>query len=82
MASALEVLRRLAPNGGWIVSGQSYADITWVDETAKVSEAEFNAALANHDSWVAEQTAAKENAKKAILERLGLSEEEAKLILS
>jgi hypothetical protein len=81
MASALEVLRRLAPNGGWIVSGQSYADITWVDETAKVSEAEFNAALANHDAWKAQQDIAKSAQRQALLDKLGITEDEARLLL-
>lgn len=82
MATALEVLRRVAPNGGWIVSGQSYADITWIDESVKVSEADFEAARSNYDAWLAAETLARSEAKKAILNRIGLTEEEAKLILS
>ena len=47
-----------------------------------ITEAEFNAGFAKYDAWKAEQEASKAEAKAAVLERLGITEEEAKLILS
>jgi len=81
MATGGEVLRMLIPDGGYAISGNDYEGITFI-EAEPITKAEFEAGFAKYDAWKAEQEALKAQAKAAILNRLGITEEEAKLILS
>jgi hypothetical protein len=80
MATGGEVLRMLIPEGGYAIKGNDYEGITFI-EAEPITEAEFNAGFAQYDAWKAEQELSKANAKAAVLERLGITEEEARLIL-
>jgi hypothetical protein len=75
MAKAGEVLEMLIPNGGWIVTGNDYKNIEFL-ECEPITKAEFEAGFAQYDAWKAEQDEAKAQAKTALLERLGLTQEE------
>jgi hypothetical protein len=75
MAKGVQVLRMLRPDGGWVISGDDYEGIQFID-CESFTKAEFDAALNNVDAWQAEQDAAKAQAKAALLERLGLTQEE------
>lgn len=81
MAKAFEVLSMLIPNGGWVISGNEYEGIEFL-ECDPITKAEFEAGFAQYDAWKAEQDAAQATAKAALLERLGITEDEAKLLLS
>ena len=81
MAKSHEVLRMLIPQGGWATTGDSFEDVLFID-CQPISEAEFKAGFAQYDSWKQEQEAAKAEAKAAVLERLGITAEEAILLLS
>jgi hypothetical protein len=81
MAIGADVLRMLIPEGGWAISGDDYEGITFI-EAEPITKAEFEAGFAQYDAWKAEQDLAKANSKAALLDRLGITEEEAKLILS
>ncbi len=82
MASGGQVLEMLLPNGGWIINGDDFDGITWVDDRPRCSKAQFEAGFAQYDAWKAEQDAAKAAEKAALLDRLGITEAEAKLLLS
>jgi hypothetical protein len=82
MATSLEVLRFLCPAGGWIIVGDEFSGITWVDERPRCTEAEFNAGFAQYDAWKAEQDTKTEIDKAALLTKLGITADEAKLLLS
>lgn len=82
MATSLEVLRFLCPAGGWIIVGDEFSGITWVDERPRCTEAEFNAGFAQYDAWKAEQDTKTEIDKAALLAKLGITADEAKLLLS
>jgi hypothetical protein len=82
MARATEVLEMLCPAGGWIISGNDFDNIIWVDDRPRCTKAEFEAGFDQYDAWKAEQDSAKAAQKAALLDRLGITEDEAKLLLA
>jgi len=76
-------IQKLKPNSEYVYSGDDYSSINWhvlegdaptkkeIDDVIKVIKADETKALET-----------KANAKTALLERLGLTEDEAKLLLS
>lgn len=81
MASGADVLRMLIPQGGYYIAGDDFENIQFL-ECEPISKAEFEAGFAQYDDWKAEQDALQIAAKSALLERLGITEDEAKLLLS
>ncbi len=81
MTTATDVLNMLCPAGGWIITNNDFDTVIWVDDRPRCTKAEFEAGFAQYDAWEAEQNAAKATAKAALLERLGITEDEARLLL-
>jgi hypothetical protein len=81
MAKAHEVLSMLIPTGGWAITGNEYEGIEFI-EAEPITKAEFEAGFAKYDAWKAEQDAIQASTKKALLEKLGITEDEAKLLLA
>jgi hypothetical protein len=81
MASGSDVLTMLIPNGGWVIYGDEYAGINFISCDA-ISEAEFKAGFAKADQWFADQAKAKADAKAALLVKLGITADEAALLLA
>jgi hypothetical protein len=81
MATGGEVLSMLIPNGGWYIVGDDYNSIKFL-ECEPITEAEFETGFAQYDAWKAEQDAAKAQAKAALLERLGLTQEEFNTLIA
>ena len=81
MAKSYEVLGMLIPNGGYVQSGDTFDGIEFLD-CEPITKAEFEAGFAQYDAWKAEQDLAKATQRQAILDRLGLTSEEANLLLS
>lgn len=81
MAQSHEVLGMLLPQGGWILTGDDFDNIVWVDDRPRCTKKEFLDGFKKYDAWKAEQNAAKVDAKAALLERLGITEDETKLLL-
>lgn len=81
MAKAAEVLRMLLPDGGYVLVGEDYEGLQFTD-AKPITKAEFEAGFAKYDAWKAQQDAIKETEKQAILNRLNITAEEARLILS
>jgi hypothetical protein len=81
MAKAGEVLHMLIPNGGWVINGDDFAGITFL-ECEPITKAEFEAGFAKVDAWKAEQDAKATADKAALLAKLGITADEAKLLLS
>jgi len=80
---ALETLSKLCPEGGWIISGDSFKDITWIDERPRCTKAEFEASFAKYDAWKAEQDAkavADKAAAQSKLAALGLTSDDLKAL--
>ena len=81
MATSHDVLRMLRPNGGYVQYGHEYEGIQFI-EAEPFTKAEFEAGFAQYDAWKAERDAAKAAQKQELLDRLGITAEEAKLLLS
>ena len=81
MAKSYEVLQMLIPSGGWTQVGDTYEGIEFL-ECEPITEAEYEAGFAQYDAWKAQQDATQAAAKAALLNRLGITADEAKLLLS
>ena len=81
MAKGSEVLSMLIPTGGWVISGNDWEGVQFFEATP-ITKAEFEAGFAKYDAWKAEQDAKAEADKAALLAKLGITADEAKLLLS
>jgi hypothetical protein len=81
MATGLEVISMVIPNGGWIITGQEYDGIQFL-ECEPITKAQYEAGFAQYDAWRAEQEAQAATDKAALLAKLGITADEAKLLLS
>ena len=75
MAKGSDVLKMLRPDGGWVLVGDEYEGIQFI-ECEQITKAEFEAGFAQYDVWKAEQDAEKAAAKlaaEAKLKALGLT---------
>jgi hypothetical protein len=81
MALGCEVLGMLIPTGGWVILGNDWEGVQFI-EAAPITKAEFEAGFAQYDAWKAEQDSKAVADKAALLAKLGISADEAKLLLS
>ena len=81
MAKCYQVLAMLIPGGGYIQVGEDYEGIQFL-ECEPITKAEYEAGFAQYDAWKAEQDATKAAEKAALLDRLGITADEARLLLS
>ena len=81
MATGGEVLNMLIPTGGWAITGDDFNGIQFIEATP-ITKAQFEAGFAQYDAWKAEQDSKAAADKAALLTRLGLTADEAKLLLS
>ena len=81
MATANNVLSMLIPTGGWVILGEDYEGIEFIEATP-ITKAQFEAGFAQYDAWKAEQDSKAAADKSALLARLGITADEAKLLLS
>lgn len=80
MITGADVLTMLIPNGGWAITGDEFEGIQFL-ECEPISKKEFTDGFAKFAEWKADQEATKAATKQAILNRLGLTAEEAVLLL-
>ena len=81
MATGGDVLSMLCPNSEWVIRGGDFDSIEWI-KGEKITKAEFEAGFAQYDAWKAEQETKAEADKAALLAKLGITADEAKLLLS
>jgi len=81
MATGADVLKMLIPSGGWVISGDEYEGIKF-RECEPISKEEFEAGFAEYDAWKVAKDAEAEAKRQALLDKLGITKEEAKLLLS
>ena len=80
MATTAEVLRYLIPTGGWVLTGDSWDGVQFIEATP-ITKEQFDAGFAQYDAFKAEQDAKAVADKAALLARLGITADEAKLLL-
>ena len=81
MATIQNVLAMLIPNGGYVARGSEYEGIEFL-ECEPITKAEFTAGFAQYDAWKTEQDTQIATDKAALLAKLGITADEAKLLLS
>lgn len=81
MATAGDVLSILIPTGGWVSYGNEYEDIQFL-ECEPISKKDFEAGKAQYDALIAAKQQEIADKKSALLERLGITQEEAALLLA
>lgn len=82
MATNIEVLNFIRPQGGYIANGLEYEGIIFL-ECKPFTKAEFEAAFSAFDVWKAKQNAQAEAAKEAAqakLAALGLTADDLKAL--
>lgn len=80
MAHGADVLGMLIPQGGWIMTGDDYEGIQFL-ECDPITKAEYEAGFAKFDAFKVQQDAKRASDKAALLERLGITADEAALLL-
>ena len=80
MVTGGNVLGMLIPTGGWYIAGDDYENIQFL-ECEPITKAEFQAGFAQYEAWKAEQDAKRVADKAALLDRLGITADEAALLL-
>ena len=82
MAKAGEVLTMLCPNVEFVLIGEEFVDIDWLGAKAPITKTQYEAGFAKVDQLKAQQEIANAKAKSALLDRLGITADEAKLLLA
>ena len=81
MATGDQVLSMLIPTGGWVMYGEDFESIIYDEGVKPVTKKQFDDGFPAYDVWKAQQDADKAATKAALLERLGLTADEAALLL-
>jgi hypothetical protein len=82
MANVGQVISMLCPGTEWSLIGEKFEDIDWQGKPSPITKKQFTDGFAQFDAWQAAQDAAQAKAKADVLSRLGITAEEAKLLLS
>jgi len=81
MAKGGEVLSMLIPTGGWVITADDFDSIVYDEGVTPVTKKQFTDGFAQFDAWKTQQDETKANEKAAILKRLGITADEAALLL-
>jgi hypothetical protein len=76
-----EALVILAPGAQWILSGDNYSEIQWLCDCPKPTAEQVTNKIADLPAIKTAEKETKTAARQSVLNRLGLTEEEAQLIL-
>ncbi len=80
MANGTKVLTYLRPNGGWVIYGDDFDSILW-HSAEPVTKKEFEDTMKNYDAIMETQKTNQDKAKSDLLNKLGITEDEARLLL-
>jgi hypothetical protein len=82
MAKASEVLQMLCPGVEYITRGEKYEDIDWLGAPPAITKKQFTDGFAGFEAWKLQQEQDQSQAKSALLNKLGITADEAVLLLS
>jgi hypothetical protein len=78
----VEAIHILRPNAEWVIQGETYSGLEWLDKNqTKPTEQEITAKIAELPQLKENQKAQKAADRAALLAKLGISEDEARLLL-
>jgi hypothetical protein len=69
-------------NTEWALDGDDYEGLVWLSDTPKPTKAELDSQWDEVQAIIQAEAEAKAAKKAALLDRLGITEDEAKLLLS
>ena len=75
-----DVLEMLIPTGGWVIAGDDFEGIQFL-ECEPITKKQFTDGFAKFEALKKEREAAKATAKAALFERLGITADEAALLI-
>jgi len=81
MSDYAAILSRRYAGKEWTLNGDEYAGLTWLSDTAKPIKATLDGLWAAVQQEIADEVTDKASAREALLDRLGLTADEAKLLL-
>ena len=77
-----KAIKKLKPNAGFVYSNRDYSTIEWINLEGKApTQSEIDDAIEQVKADEIAEAQAKAQAKAELLERLGITEDEAKLLL-
>jgi hypothetical protein len=82
MATGAEVLSKLIPTGGWVIIEDDFDSIRYDEGVSPITKKQYDDGFAAYDSWKAAKEAEVQNRRDALLARLGITQEEANLLLA
>jgi hypothetical protein len=78
----IEAIHILRPDAQWVIQGEDYTGLEWLDKKqTKPTEQEIEAKIAELPALKAAASAQKAAQKAALLAKLGITSEEAALLL-
>lgn len=81
MTDYTAVLTRRYAGKEWWMSGNDYATLEWLSDTAKPSKATLDGLWASVQQEIVDEPAAKLAARQAVLDKLGLTADEVTALL-
>ena len=81
MSDYAVILTRRYAGKEWTLNGDDYTGLTWLSDSPKPSKATLDGLWAEVQQEIADEAEAKAVARQALLDRLGLTEQEAQLLL-
>jgi hypothetical protein len=82
MVEGSEVLAHLIPTGGWVIYENDFDSIIYDEGVSPITRKQFDDTFKIVEKIKADKAAEKAAEKAALLTRLGITAEEAKLLLS
>ena len=81
MTDYAKVLKRRYAGSEWTLDGDDYAGLTWLSDTPKPTKAKLDSLWAEVQQQIADEQTAKVAARQAVLDKLGLTADEAAALL-
>jgi hypothetical protein len=81
MIDYTKILEYKYPTDEWTLNGDDYEGLTWLSDTPKPSKSTLDGLWQEVQDLIQTEKQAKAAQKAALLERLGLTEDEARLLL-
>jgi hypothetical protein len=75
------ILSRHYRGSEWTLDGEEYSGLTWISDTPKPSQEELDGLWDETVALMEQEKADEQAARDALLARLGISEDEARMLL-
>ena len=75
------ILTRRYAGKEWTLNGDDYDGLTWLSDTAKPTKTKLDSLWAEVQQEIADEKTAKVEARQAVLDKLGLTADEAAALL-